>query len=62
MIIAQPIPNFAPGSPVIVGESGPEQIILPDGTITTTNNYPDKDQQPTGPIRPMPGIDKMPDV
>jgi pyridoxal biosynthesis lyase PdxS len=45
MIIAQPIPNYVSGGVVssgiaIVGESGPEQIILSDGTFTTANNNP----------------------
>jgi hypothetical protein len=67
MIIAQPIPNFIPGGIVpsgmpIVGESSPEQIILPDGTITISNQHPRPHQQSPGPIRPVPGIDKEPDV
>lgn len=67
IIIAQPIPNYVPGGVVpggvtIVGESGPEQIILPDGTIATTNQHPHPHQLPPNPIRPVPGIHKEPDV
>jgi hypothetical protein len=68
MIMAQPIPNYVPGGVVpggiaIVGESDRKEIIItPDGTITTSNQHPHPHQLPAGPIRPVPGIDKEPDV
>lgn len=67
MILAQPIPNFVPGGVVpgsiaIVGESGPELIITPNGAFTSANNNPNSNQQPPGPIRQMPGIGEGPNI
>ena len=67
MLAAQPIPNYVPGGVIpsgvaIVGESGPELIITPNGTITTAIEHPRPNLQPPRPIRPVPGIDKEPDL
>ena len=67
MIIAQPIPSYVsggivPGNIAIAGESGPELIILPNGTFTTANQHPHPHVLPPGPIRPVPGIDLDADI
>jgi hypothetical protein len=73
MIIAQPIPRpipcYVPGGvvpvgPAIVGESGKELILSPNGNINVSipNQHPDPHQQPSGPVRPVPGVDTGPDL
>ena len=65
IIASQPIPKepgFPKGGSAIIGETGPEQIISADGTITTPNQHPHPHLQPTRPIRPVPGIGKESDV
>jgi hypothetical protein len=66
IIASHPIPKepgFPKGGSAIVGESGPEQIITPNGTFEIpTNQHPNSHQQPACPIRPVPGIDKEPDA
>lgn len=46
MIMSQPIPNYVPGGIAIVGESGKELIVTPNGLINvpSPNQHPDPHQ------------------
>lgn len=63
MIASQPISKFPPGNTAtngfaIVGESGSEFILTPNGKVNapSINQHPDQNIQPPNPICPLPAI------